>query len=131
MGVQFTHIRKLALANVPDADPNLSAPDPVSVFTLRDRPPYGKQTSATAGNTIFLDFRDTADAMVYGPTADLTVWFLDETSGVWARAEALLKCAHLEAFLTWHIFSALCFAQITQVTTPGTAATVTIRMMEI
>lgn len=131
MGVQFTHIRRLLLANVPDVDPNTTLPDESDIFTLRDRPPYGKQTSATAGNTIFLDFRDAANAMVYGATADVTVWFKDETSGVWAMAEPLLKVAHLEAFLTWHIFSASCFVQVSQVYTIGAAIEVAIRMMEI
>jgi hypothetical protein len=132
MAVEFSHVRKKDVAAfVADLDPNLAPPAAADVFQLRDRPVYGGMTMGTAGNTIFVDFRDGAGAGVYAASADVQVWFQDAMSGVWTSAEKLLGMKHLEAFLTWHIFSAKCFMQVHAVYGIGAAETVTLRMMEV
>lgn len=132
MGAEFRYRRTKTISPfVADADPNVSAPPSDQIFRLQGRPPSGN--ILTTGNTIVLEFRSAAGALVGGATADLQVWYRDQHGGptgtdLWYSAEPIVGAGNLAAYITNDIRDAELFVQVLAVA--GGAATVTVHVTE-
>lgn len=79
MGISFSHQRTVSLPLNPDADPNVSAPDPKSVFKLQYRPD-GTSQLLTISHVLFFE----TDSPAPAAAIQFRTWQLDQESKLWS-----------------------------------------------